>query len=98
MIKCKTINQKKIWEKFVLQRPEGNFLQSWNWGVMNKNLGFKIFRLGFFDQDKLLGVSLLIKKRARRATFLECPAGPLIDWHHPELFPVFTIWSPRSKT
>ena len=80
MIITKLICDKTLWEQFVLSYPGGNFLQSWNWGELQKNLGNKIFRLGFFNEEKLNGVGLLIKQEARRGTYLECPGGPLIYW------------------
>jgi len=89
MIKVKEIQNKDQWEKFVLNYPKANFLQSWNWGLFNENLGAKIFRLGFFKQKKLLGVCLLIKKQAKRGAYLECPAGPLIKWEELSFFQKF---------
>lgn len=88
-MKIKKIKNKRIWEKFVLNTSQGNFLQSWNWGEFNQNLNNKIFRLGFFQNNKLVGVCLLIKKEAKRGSYLECPAGPLIDWSQPILFQKF---------
>lgn len=89
MIKVREIENKEIWESFVLANKDGNFLQSWNWGEFNKNLGKKIFRLGFFDQNDLKGVSLLIKQKAKRGIYLECPGGPLINWGQPGFFKEF---------
>ena len=80
MIEVKEIKEKEIWERFVLNHPDGNFLQSWYWGEVNKGLGHKVFPLGFFYQSQLKGACLLIKKQAKRGAYLESPAGPLIDW------------------
>lgn len=78
-MKIKTITNKKIWEDFVLNHPQGNFLQSYNWGQFQHQLGKKVFRLGFYKQTKLLGLVQLIKEEARRGTYLACPGGPLLD-------------------
>lgn len=80
MIKVDLIKDKEIWEKFVLSYSNSSFLQSWNWGEVQKALGNKIFRFGFFKQKKLVGTCLLIKQEAKKGVYLECPAGPLIDW------------------
>ena len=76
----KEINDKNIWEDFVLSDKNGGFLQSWNWGEFQKNTGEKIFRLGIFEKEKLAGACLLIKIHAKRGNHLICPAGPLINW------------------
>jgi len=88
-IKIKAMNDKNTWEQFALSSKQGNFLQSWNWGEFNHSLGHKIFRLGFYQNNQLKGVALLIKKIAKRGIYLECPAGPLIPWHQPQYFSIF---------
>jgi lipid II:glycine glycyltransferase (peptidoglycan interpeptide bridge formation enzyme) len=89
MIKTKLIKNKKVWEDFVLSHPDVNFLQSWSWGEVHRELGGKIFRLGFFEQGKLKGICLLLKQEAKRGLYLECPGGPLIDWDKPIYFEAF---------
>ncbi|MBL7159181.1 peptidoglycan bridge formation glycyltransferase FemA/FemB family protein [Candidatus Microgenomates bacterium] len=76
----KEIKEKNIWEQFVLSDENGSFLQSWNWGEFQKTMGEKVFRLGIFEEEQLVGVCLLIKIHAKRGNYLICPAGPLINW------------------
>jgi peptidoglycan pentaglycine glycine transferase (the first glycine) len=83
MIRTDFIKDKDVWEKFVLSFPAASFLQSWHWGEVHSALGKKIFRLGFFEKQKLTGACLLIKQEAKRGFYLECPGGPLIDWAKP---------------
>ncbi len=71
--------EKQVWEKFVRSCHHKTFLQSWNWGEFNRFLGNKIFRLGIFNNEILLGVCLVMKIQARRGSFLFCPHGPLIQ-------------------
>ncbi|MBU0618686.1 aminoacyltransferase [Patescibacteria group bacterium] len=80
-MKSKPIINQAVWEKFVLSRPQANFLQSWNWGQFHQALGKKIFRLGFYQAGQLIGVALLIKEPARRGVHLTCSGGPLLDNH-----------------
>jgi len=80
MLIIKPIKSREVWEGFLLKNPQANFLQSWNWGQFHQNLGKKIFRLGFFADNQLQGIALLIKVKAKRGTYLECPGGPIIDW------------------
>ena len=74
------ITNKNIWENFILSRSDANFLQSFNWGQFHQNLGKTIRRVGFFEGKKLVGVMLCIVEKAKRATYLTVPGGPIIDW------------------
>lgn len=78
--KVKELVDKSVWEDFVLSHNPKSFLQSWNWGETNKLMGGNIFRLGFFEREKLVGVCLLIKQMAKRGPHFLVPGGPVIDW------------------
>jgi lipid II:glycine glycyltransferase (peptidoglycan interpeptide bridge formation enzyme) len=80
MIKAKEITNQSTWENFVLSSNQSNFLQSWHWGLFNQDLKHQITRMGFYQQGKLVGVALLIKIKAKRGSYLECPGGPIINW------------------
>ena len=75
----KEIKNKDYWENFLLSQPEPPFLQSWYWGKFHKSLGDKIFRLGIFDNEEIVGAALIIRVLARRGSFLFCPYGPIIS-------------------
>ncbi|MFC1627251.1 lipid II:glycine glycyltransferase FemX [Patescibacteria group bacterium] len=79
-METKQITSKKIWEDFLLKSNQPSFLQSWYWGEFHQSLDHKIFRLGFYKDQKLIGLALIIKIKAKRGTYLECPAGPVIPW------------------
>lgn len=79
MLKIKEIKTKTIWEKF-LNKKQINpypFFQSWNWGEVQKRLGFNILRLGIFDKFKLIGVCLIIDIEAKRGHYLHLRHGPV---------------------
>jgi len=57
------------------------FLSSWHWGEFNKMMGNKIWRLGVFDGNKLVGLALVSKIMAKRGTFLLIQHGPVILNH-----------------
>lgn len=88
-IKIEEIINKADWEKFVLSNIEANFLNSWNWGEFHKNLGKRVKRVGFYQEEKLVGVMLCIIEKAKRAIYLTVPGGPLIDWGDKNLIDVF---------
>ena len=72
------------WEKMILAYNFPPFLQSWHAGEMHKEIGDEIFRLGLYDDQKLVGGVLAIKIMAKRGNFLYCPYGPIINWHKPD--------------
>jgi len=89
------IVSKDRWEQFVVGHPEANFLQSWNYGDFYKNLGRKLYRLGFFRHGKLVGVALVIKESAKRGTYLTVTGGPIIDWGDSQLIKYITNYLRR---
>ncbi len=77
----KLINKKEVWERFVLSQHPNVFLQSWNWGEAHRLLGKKIFRLGLYENKKLVGVAQVIKEGAKRGDYFALPGGPiLLEW------------------
>lgn len=99
-ITVKEITNKEIWEKFMALHPEGNFLHSYNFGVFHQNLGKVVKRIGFFNGKKLIGVMLGIVEKAKRATYLTIPGGPLIGWGNNDQVNLFkkTIIEIAKKT
>ncbi len=88
-ITVKEIEKKTEWEKFITLHEESNFLHSFNWGEFHQNLGKTIKRVGFFENDKLVGVMLCIVEKAKRATYLTIPGGPLLDFDNTDLTNAF---------
>ncbi|KPJ56916.1 hypothetical protein AMJ49_03290 [Parcubacteria bacterium DG_74_2] len=76
MFEIREIKDKKTWEDFLAECDEKTFLNSWNWGEFNKTMGDKIWRLGIYQQQELIGVVFIIKISAKRGTFLFLPHGP----------------------
>jgi len=77
-MEIKEIDSKEQWEKFFEGPEEKTFLQSWNWGEFQKAMGNKIWRLGIFEEVKLLSVALVIKIEAKRGSFLFVPHEPIM--------------------
>jgi lipid II:glycine glycyltransferase (peptidoglycan interpeptide bridge formation enzyme) len=65
----------------LLQRqPLSPFLQSWAWGEFQRSLGRTIWRIGAFENDRLVGSALVIAHELLLGkTYLYCPRGPLAD-------------------
>lgn len=79
-LEIREINDKTLWEEFLasVDVKEKTFLQSWNWGEFQANLGEKVFRLSIFEADNLKAVCLIIRVKAKRGTFLLIPHGPIV--------------------
>ena len=90
-MKIEEIKDEKIWEEFVQKFKPNNFLTSWAWGDFNQKMGDKFFRLGIWDREDLVGVSLVIKTSAKRGNFLLCPAGPLLTKFDRKYFNLFAM-------
>ncbi len=84
-MEVKEIQEKNIWENFLLQRMEKTFLQSFDWGEFQKTMrgparrgGGKIWRFGIYDGRELVAVALVVKVAAKRGTFLLLPHAPVV--------------------
>lgn len=68
------------WNEVVERFSEANFLQSPEWGKVNKLVGHQVIiktGLNYYCQ--------MIIKNAKRGRYLEIPGGPLLDWDDQEL-------------
>lgn len=74
---------KTDWEKLLGQFPEANFLQSWQWGEFNRNIGNKIYCVkipatkGSANWRTFCGCFLAVVENAKRGRYLTIPGGPL---------------------
>ena len=85
------ITSQKQWEKIADKFPERNFLHSYNWGKFHASLG-KLVNFTTFHikvPNLYVGLMLSIVEKAKRATYLTIPAGPLIDWQNKDLVNAF---------
>jgi len=68
------------WDRYIVTRPEANFLQSWEWGETHLTQGYSILRNKLVINDEIRAIVLGIVKDARRGRYLEIAGGPLVDW------------------
>ena len=76
-MEIREIKNKQEWEDFLLKCKRKSFLDSWNWGEFQNSLGDKIWRFGVFDKEDIISVALVIKKTAKRGSFILIPHGPV---------------------
>lgn len=84
------LNDKTAWETFSLSNSPNNFLQSYNWGKFNQEIGKEIFRLGIYEGGELIGIALVIKQITRLGTYLYLPRGPIVKNFTAELLQALT--------
>lgn len=77
MLKIELIENQNLWNSFLDQENYLSFLQDYEYGEVEKNLGREILRLGIFDKE-LVGVCQLIGYQAKRGKGLVCHHGPVI--------------------
>lgn len=84
-ITIKEITDPTIWENFLLEQKNTPFFQSWDWGEVQKSIGFSIFRLGIYESGRLRGIVLYVHVKSRRGSFYHLRHGPVIfpwDWKY----------------
>jgi lipid II:glycine glycyltransferase (peptidoglycan interpeptide bridge formation enzyme) len=79
MVCIREINNQLEWETFLSRVTPDTFMQSWQWGKFYSLMGNKIWRLGMYTEDDLVGIVLVVKIEARRGTFLFIPHGPIFS-------------------
>jgi lipid II:glycine glycyltransferase (peptidoglycan interpeptide bridge formation enzyme) len=77
-MQIREITDKKIWEEFIARNAPQSLFQSWNWGEVRRAMGKKFWRLGIYENKKLLGISFVEKVVAKRGTFLHLRHGPIL--------------------
>lgn len=84
-IDIKEITKPEIWEFFLKNCPESNFLQSFYHGKTHENIGKRVFFSGIYQKEKLTGISLSIVENAKRGKYLIVPGGPIFGWNNKKI-------------
>ncbi len=71
------VKDKNIWEKFIKEYSPAAFFQSWNWGEVQRNIQNKLWRLGIYDENQLVGIAQVNKVSAKKGNFLHVRHGPI---------------------
>jgi len=83
MLKVTEITNKKIWDKFLEEDYKGfyPFFESWEWGEVQKKIGFEVIRIGLLDKEKLIGSVQIVKVNAKRGNYFHLRHGPILINH-----------------
>jgi lipid II:glycine glycyltransferase (peptidoglycan interpeptide bridge formation enzyme) len=79
MYSFREIEDKGKWDAFVDDCDPNTFLGAWAWGEVETDIGRKVYRLGIFDGEALVGALPAVVLHARRGSILLCPHGPLFS-------------------
>jgi len=73
------ITDEATWTAFQSKHNNLTFLQTWEWGEMQRRLGYDILRRGITEHGRLVSTVLVVKVRAKRGAMLFVPQGPTFE-------------------
>lgn len=71
------------WEEYLNQCPKKTFLQTWQWGELQKAQGNDIQRLAILNEEELVGITLCVIQKSLLSKYVYCPRGPLMKENTP---------------
>ena len=78
-IKIEEIHDSLLWDEFVKDCPDCNFMQSWNWSIFQEvGLGRKTYRLGFWKEERLIAVAACYVVKQTFGEYVYCSRGPVL--------------------
>ena len=77
----------ELWERYLDQFPEANFLQSSSWKTFQGKMGKKVWAVRLYDSKQpknktSLALALVVAENAKRAKYLTIAGGPLLNWQN----------------
>jgi peptidoglycan pentaglycine glycine transferase (the first glycine) len=75
-MEIKKVKNHQEWNDFLHSLNFNTFLHSDGWVGFNKRYGHKTWKLGLYEDKKLVSIALVIKIEAKRGKFLFIPHGP----------------------
>jgi lipid II:glycine glycyltransferase (peptidoglycan interpeptide bridge formation enzyme) len=89
-LKTQIIKDPTQWDDFLETQPFQIFVQSPSYADFNQNVGDESFIFGLYENNKLIGGSVVITVHAKRGQFFYLPYGPILDYSKPEYLKKFT--------
>lgn len=80
MLEIRSIDKKKIWDDFLLQKEVSfyPFFQSWEWGEVQEEMKHGVWRVGVYSEEKIVAICQIVKIVAKRGTYLHLRHGPVL--------------------
>ena len=80
------------WNKLISSLPQAHILQTWQWGNLKAQYGWKQgYALWHDDADNVQAAALILNRAVTLAGFgaglkvLYIPKGPILNWHDEDL-------------
>lgn len=74
-------NDKKEYNRFLINSKYKDILQSWEWGEVKSKFNWEAQRIGFLKNGDIIGVAQLLKRRLPLGfSLFYIPRGPVFDW------------------
>src|SRR5258706_15996399 len=95
MLTIREITNKKVWQTFIEKKYTGfpPFFQSWNWGEVQKKLGFTVARVGLYENENLVGIAQAVFVFAKRGNYIHLRHGPVFlsqkSFYYKKMFAYF---------
>ncbi|MBI5449466.1 peptidoglycan bridge formation glycyltransferase FemA/FemB family protein [Candidatus Gottesmanbacteria bacterium] len=86
------IQNKELWESFLLSHSPASLFQSWPWGEVQRRQGICVWRYGVFEEGRLSGIVQVSKICAKRGWFLHVRHGPIIGHSQSHLWQFVMDW------
>src|SRR3990167_3685198 len=78
-MKIEEIKDNKIWQDFFDKNGSPSFLQSWQWGEFQKDLRYRVKRLGIYKDNDPKAIAQVIQINSKIGNFLFIPHGPVFQ-------------------
>ena len=82
MIHVKKIENTQEWDAFVMKQPYTLFVQSSAYVHFCNTIEDEAFLVGVYENEKLIGGSLVTGVHAKRGSYITLPYGPILDFTH----------------
>lgn len=76
-------SQRQAYESFIARaecKPHASFMQTWEWGEVQRQTALEFVRLGIYDGKKLVAVGQFVRQKLRGGTFWYAPRGLVLDY------------------
>jgi lipid II:glycine glycyltransferase (peptidoglycan interpeptide bridge formation enzyme) len=81
------MDQKDKWNEFILKAKNGHLLQSWQWGQLKKDFGWKPFYFAVLDNKEIKAACLVLRKKITGYSFFYAPRGPVFNQDYENYLP-----------
>jgi peptidoglycan pentaglycine glycine transferase (the first glycine) len=84
------LSHKDEWENLVKHNPASGYMQSFLWTDFLRTLGWETYKIGLFENNKIIGGAIIGKySHFKKYNLLAIPEGPVLPYDKPETESLF---------